>query len=148
MGFEPQYNEQELQTVDRSVPELTGMTAAEAGTKAEGAGFTYRVIGTGATVTAQLPAANSVVAAGSQIILYCDAEPSAQLETMPDLTDLSYSVARQKLGGYALYIRASGPITDPATVVVVSQNVAAGTALEHGTIVEVTVADKSDLGRY
>lgn len=148
MGYEPQYSEQELQTVDRSVPELTGMTAAEAGAKAEGAGLTYRVIGTGATVTAQLPIANSVVAAGSQVILYCDAEPSAQLETMPDLTDLTYSVARQKLGGYALYIRASGPITDPGTVVVVSQNVPAGTALEHGAVIEVTVADKSDLGRY
>ncbi|MDR1132213.1 MAG: PASTA domain-containing protein [Oscillospiraceae bacterium] len=148
MGKEPQYTEQELQTVDKTVPELTGMTAAEAGAKAESSGLTFRVIGTSAAVTAQIPAANSVVAAGSQVILYCGAEPSAALETVPDLTDLSYSVARQQLGAYALYIRASGPLTDPAAVRVTGQNIAAGTAAAHGTVIEVTVADKSDLGRY
>ena len=70
------------------------------------------------------------------------------MELMPDLTGMTYSMARQNLGGLALYIKASGPITDSTAVVVTNQSIAAGTSVEHGTIVEVTVADTSNLGRY
>ncbi len=148
MGYQPQYTEEELKTVDKTVPDLEGMTSAEALSKAQSEGFSARVIGTGGKVTAQLPAANSVVAAGSQIIIYCDAEPSTEKEVMPDLIDLTYSTAVQNMGSYALYIKSAVPITDPSKVVVTSQSIAAGTPVDHGQIVEVTVADKSDLGRY
>ena len=148
MGYQPQYSEDELTKVDKTVPDLGGMSSAEALSKAESSGLTARVIGTGATVTAQIPAANSVVAAGSQIIIYCDAAPSAEMEVMPDLTGMTYSVAKQNLGGLALYVKASGPITDSTAVVVTNQSIAAGTSVAHGTIVEVTVADTSNLGRY
>ena len=148
MGYQPQYTEDELVKVDKTVPNLEGMSSAEALSKAQSSGLTARVIGTGGTVTAQIPAANSVVAAGSQIIIYCDATPSAEMEVMPDLTGMTYSMARQNLGSYALYIKASGPITDSTAVVVTNQSVAAGTSVVHGTVIEVTVADTSDLGKY
>ncbi|MEA4894721.1 MAG: penicillin-binding transpeptidase domain-containing protein [Oscillospiraceae bacterium] len=148
MGYQPQYTEEELKTVDKTVPDLVGMTSAEALSKAQSSGLTARVIGAGEAVTAQLPAANSVVAADSQIIVYCGAAPSEEQETVPDLTGMTYSMARQNMGSYALFIKSSVPIVDPTTVVVTSQEIKAGTSVEHGTVVEVTVADKSDLGRY
>ena len=148
MGFEPQYTEEEKATVDKAVPDISGMSVDEAMSKIQQSGLTSRVIGSSGTVTAQIPAANSVVAAGSQVIIYCGETPSADLETMPDLTNMTYSVARQKLGSYALYIKASGPITDSTIVTVTNQSIAAGTQVPHGTVVEVTVADKSELGRY
>lgn len=148
MGYQPQYTADELTTVDKTVPDLVGMTSTEALSKAQSSGLNARVIGTGEAVTAQLPAANSVVAAGSQIIIYCGAEPSGEMETVPDLTNMTYSTAMQNMGTYALYIKSSVPIIDPSIVVVTSQSIKAGTSVEHGTIVEVTVADKSDLGRY
>jgi len=148
MGYEPQYTEEELQTVDKTVPDVVGMTSAEALSKVSSGGLTARIIGTGAAVTAQIPAANSVVAAQSQIIIYCDAEPSSEMEVVPDLTGMTYSMARQNLGSYALYIKSEVPITSPTTVFVTSQSVAAGTSVKHGSVIEVTVADTSDLGRY
>lgn len=148
MGYEPQYTEKELSTVDKTVPDLKGMSSAEALSKVQSSGLTARVIGAGGAVTAQIPAANSVVAAGSQIIIYCDATPSTQMEVMPDLTGMSYSVARQNLGTYALFVKASGPITNSTAVTVTNQSIAAGTSVPHGTIVQVTVADTSNLGRY
>jgi len=148
MGYQPQYTEEELAKVDKTVPSITGMTSSEALSKIESEGLTARVIGTGGTVTAQIPMANSVVAAGSQVIIYCDAAPSTSLETVPDLTGMTYSMARQNLGSYALYVKASGPITDPTMVVVTNQSIAAGTSVEHGTVIEVTVVDTSDQGRY
>ena len=148
MGVEAKFDEDEAKTIDRLVPKITGLTAIEAEAKLKAEGFTSRTIGSGGTVTAQIPASGSLVAADSQVIIYCDAEPSQELETMPDLTGLSYSIARQRLGAAALYIRASGPITDPNKIVVTNQNVAAGTQIAHGTVIEVTVTDNSDLGRY
>lgn len=148
MGVEPQYTAEEEQTIDRSVPKVTGMTSDDAAAKLTGEGFTYRVIGEGGAVTAQIPAANSIIAANSQVIIYCGAEPSADLETVPDLTGTTYSIARQTMGNIALYIKASGPITDPSAIVVSKQSIAPGTAVEHGTVVELTVADNSMLGRY
>lgn len=148
MGFEPEYSEEEKTTIDRSVPGIEGLSLEEAVAKLTESGFTYRTIGTGAVVTDQLPAENSIIAAGSQVIIYCDSTPSASLETMPDLTNLSYSIARQRLAAYGLYIRASGPVLEPDKVLVTNQSVAAGTALEHGTVIQVTVTDKSNEGRY
>ncbi|NLV87128.1 MAG: PASTA domain-containing protein [Clostridiales bacterium] len=148
MGVERRLTEDEQQTVDRAVPKITGQSAEEAMAKLTESGFTSRVIGTSGLVTDQIPAANSVVAAGSQVIIYCGAEPSQELEIMPDISGLSYSVARQKLGTYALFIRASGAVTDPEKIVVSNQSIAAGASIAHGTVVEVTVTDDSQLGLY
>lgn len=148
LGVEPHYTTDEEETVDRAVPKVTGLTTDDAAQKLTGDGFTYRVIGEGGVVTAQIPAANSVVAADSQIIIYCGAEPSAELEAVPDLTGTTYSIARQTMGNYALFIRASGPITDPASIVISKQSIPAGSMVSHGTVVEVTVADNSQQGRY
>ncbi|MEG2008942.1 MAG: penicillin-binding transpeptidase domain-containing protein [Oscillospiraceae bacterium] len=148
MGFEPHYDEAEQRVIDKSVPNALGMTVEQANAKLAENGLSSRVIGTGGKVTAQIPAANSIVAAESQIVLYCDAEPSGTMETMPDLSRLSYSIARQRLGAMALYVRASGPITDPNTILISKQSIPAGTPVAHGTIVEVSVADNGNLGIY
>ena len=149
LGHEPDYSEEEKDTIDRSVPSVSGLTIEEAAARLAEAGFTYRTIGSGATVTGQLPAANAVIAADSQVIIYCgDSNPSEASETMPDVTGMSYSVARQHLGAYALFIRTAGSVTDPSSLMVTSQSVAPGSSVTHGTVVEVTVVDNSELGIY
>jgi len=149
LGVEAVYTEQELNAMDRTVPNLTGLTIDEAAAILSEQHLTYRVSGAGSVVTQQLPAANSVVAAESQIILYADNEPSADLEEVPDLTNLSYSIARQRMGFYALYINSTtGLCSAPETLQVTKQSIPAGTMVEHGTVVEVTLVDNSELGRY
>lgn len=149
MGYEPSYTTDEKAAIDHSVPDIGGMTLEEAQNALTASGFTYRVIGAGGTVTNQLPAANAVAAAESQVIIYADAEPSGSQEVMPDLTGLSYSIARQRMGAYALYIRSTKAVVDPTGVVVTKQSIAPGTAIDHGTVVTVEVSDTtSNLGRY
>jgi beta-lactam-binding protein with PASTA domain len=99
-------------------------------------------------VTDQLPAANAVIAADSQIIIYCGTEPSEGFTNMPDVTNLTYSHARQMLGTQAVFIRARGPITDPAQIIVIRQDVPPGTPVRHGAVIEVTVVDTRDQGQY
>ncbi len=148
MGYEPNYNADEKTTIDRAVPDLSGLSRDDALAKLAANGFAGRVIGEGGVVTAQLPSANSVIASGSQVIIYCDSQPSTDLETMPNLAGLTYSVAKQRLGSLALFIRAAGPITDPDTIVVSRQSIAAGESVEHGKVIEVSVVDQSNIGRY
>jgi len=181
MGVEPEYTAEEKANLDKSVPNVktVDLTTAEKTLKDAGLTYrvigsggtvtdqlpaanavvaagsqiillTYRVIGSGGTVTDQLPAANAVVAAGSQIILYADAAPSDSTETMIDLTDLTYDIARDRLAYYGLFISTSSSVSDPSTQRVTAQSVAVGTDVKHGTVVNVTLVtnNTSMLGRY
>ena len=151
MGVEANYTPEEEANMDRSVPNVTGKAVLEAQGILSAQGLSSRVIGSGGEVTMQLPAANTVVAAGSEIILYAGAEPSGETEEMPDLTGLTYSVARQRLGYYGLFIKtSSNRLEGSETIVVTGQSIEPGTEVEHGTVVEVTLVDMdaSIYGRY
>ncbi len=150
MNIEPQYSSDELEKMDKSVPNIVGLSVSEASKALEEAGFSVRKIGSGAEVNNQLPAANSVVADGSTIIIYADAQPSASLEAMPDITDMSYSEAVELLGTYGLFVSTDAVIENPAEQKITTQSVQSGSSVKHGTIVEVTLLSLDDnmLGRY
>lgn len=151
MGIEAQFTEEELGNMDKTVPNVAGLSLDEATGILQQQYLAVRTVGAGNTVTAQLPAANQVIAKDSQVILYLGAEPSDEEEEMPDLTGLTYSIARQRLGYYGLFIKCdTGGVLDAETVVVTAQSVEPGVFLEHGAVVTVTLADTdtSMLGRY
>ncbi len=142
LGIEAEYTEEELENADVSVPNVVGKSVDEAQQALSEAGLNYRVIGSGSEITTQLPNANVYVAKDSTILIYADAEPSTDLESVPDLTGYSYSVARQILEQYGLFISSStGVHSDSATVVVSKQNIEAGSSVEHGAVIEVTLVD-------
>ena len=150
IGVEAQYSEEERAKMDVAAPQLVGLSKAELTAELQNAGLRYRSIGEGETVTAQLPEAGCSIAAGSEIIVYFDREPSADLETMPDLGGMSYEEARDTLSYYGIYIRTDSLVTDAAGQKVNAQNILPGRKVEHGTVVEVTLVsgDSSLLGRY
>ena len=151
LGVEAQYTEDEVQRMDRSVPSLVGLSVEEAQSNLMADGFNFRVIGPGGAVTKQLPSAGAVVAVGSQVILYADAEPSEEQEEVPDLTGLTYSIARERLGYYGLFLRTNSSLYyESATIQVTTQSIVPGTLVDHGTVVEVSLADKdaTNYGMY
>ncbi len=142
LGVDAEYTEAELANLDRSVPDLTGLTVEEAKEQLAAMGLSFRTYGAGTTVTMQLPAANSVVAAQSQIVLYADATPPDEMTEVPDLTGLTYDIARQRLGYEALFINTSShSVTDSQSVVVSRQSVEPGTKVPYGTVIEVGLVD-------
>ncbi len=150
MGIEAQYSAEELAGMDVSMPQLTGLGMSDAARTLRDAGLKYRNIGEGDIVTSQLPEAGCTIAAGSEVILYFDREPSRELETMPELSGMSYEQARDTLSYYGIYIRTGSLVTDAAAQKINTQSVPAGQRLGHGTVVEVTLVsgDSSLLGRY
>ncbi len=143
--------QEKSQTEDEAVMPMTiGKELSEAVKAVEEAGLRYRTIGSGETVSQQLPAAGSSIAAGTQIILYLDAEISTDTERMPNLSGMSYEKARDTLSYYGLYISSLSPVSAGNTQTVNSQSLPAGADIEHGSIVEVTLVDQDEalLGKY
>ena len=132
------------------MPNCRGLDLPEAAERLEEAGLRFRTRGSGSTVTDQLPAAGTEIAPGTEIILYFDADISPELETVPELTGMSLNEARDTLSYYGLYLNALSSISDPEKQSVSAQSIPAGTALCHGSVVEVTLIDSDEelLGRY
>jgi len=149
MGIEPKYDESS-EKADKPVPGLNGLSVDEAKEKLSENGFDCRLIGSGTTVTAQLPLTGCVIAEGSTVIIYADASPSAALETMPGIKGLSYADAVKELGKYGVFARSNTVVRDAGNQKVLTQSVKAGADIKHGTVVEVTLVsdDESILGRY
>ena len=149
MGVEPEYTDTEKTYMDKTVPNVTGLTVEQAKAALQEVGLNARVIGDGDKITQQLPGGSTVVASGSTILIYAGAEPSAEQEQMPDLTNLTYETARDRLAACGLYLRTNSSITSTSQIIS-GQSIAEGTLVEHGTVVEVTLVtnDTSMIGRY
>lgn len=150
LGYEPEYTDAELENIDRPVPEVAGMSLAEAQRALTESGFKSRIIGEGDTVTDQLPRSGVVIASGSEVLLYAGQSPAHTQETMPDVRGLSYAEAVERLGDIGVYLSSGNSSTDAANLIVSGQSIAPGTAVEHGTVVDVTLYlnDTSMLGIY
>lgn len=149
LGVEPEYSDSELQTMDRAVPDVTGLSLAEAQSKLSEAGLGFRVIGSGGSVTSQLPAANSVIASGSEVLLYADAAPTGG-GSVPNLTGMTYSEAIRALAGMGMFVGSDSSVTDADSQIVSGQDVRAGTQAGAGTVVTVTLHENDEelLGIY
>lgn len=149
LGVEPEYSDSELQTMDRAVPDVTGLSLAEAQSKLSEAGLGFRVIGSGGSVTSQLPAANSVIASGSEVLLYVNAAPTGG-GSVPNLTGMTYSEAIRTLAGMGMFVGSDSSVTDADSQIVSGQDVRAGTQAGAGTVVTVTLYENDEelLGIY
>ena len=147
LGVDPVYSGEEAEAVDRSVPRVIGKELEEAEATMSSSGFTCRVVGSGPTVTAQLPRSGSTVAANSEIVLYCGEEIPDETVTMVDLTGLSYEDARIVMNWSGLYINGEGALLG-SSAYVARQSVAEGDELPLGSVVTVSLSDSSNLGRY
>ena len=76
MGVEKQYSQEESAAVNVSTPQAVGYSVADAAARLEKKGLTYRTVGTGDVVTAQVPAAGAAVPGGSAVILYLGGRPA------------------------------------------------------------------------
>ena len=150
MGVDPVYTEAEKAYMDKTVPNVLGLSPADATKALRGLGFQARIIGTGDKITSQLPSGATVIANGTTVLLYAGEEPSEEPETMLDLTGYTYAGARDALAAMGIFITTPSSITDPNSQSILSQSVAADEEIQHGSVVTVTLVTGDDamLGRY
>lgn len=143
LEVEPIYTEEELKAKDTNVPELTGLTEAEAAADLAEQGFTtYRVVGEGETVTDQMPFAGSAVPPVTEVVLYMGEAKPDRMVTVPDLTGYTYAMAKQTLENSGLYI-STGGIVPNKNHVVRGQSVDALAQVPYGSTIIIELSDKS-----
>lgn len=148
LGVEPSYSETEKTYMDKTVPNVTGLSVEQAKAALEEVGLQARVYGEGNTVTRSFRAAARSSPAQHHPALCGQGALGRQGDhARPDQSQLSDG--RDRMAALGLYIKTNSSITDTAQIVS-GQTVAAGTQLDHGTVVEVTLvtSDSSMLGRY
>ena len=108
LGVEKEYTADEAALADLQTPKVTGMTPADAEAALEKKGLDSRTVGEGETVTAQVPAAGSVIPGESTVILYLGGAEPEETGTVPDVTGMSFAAARSKLESAGFFMRAAG----------------------------------------
>lgn len=144
LGVEAVYKEDEIAAMRRTVPSVVDRTVAQAITALNDKNLRYRVVGNGTQVTGQSPAADQPILSGGTVVLYTDGE-TTQTGTVPSVTGLSLQEANRLVTEAGLNV-AIDKFTPPdgkdvteRQINVVSQSVAAGETVPHGTVIQLVV---------
>lgn len=129
----------EQQTV--CMPDLQGLTQAEATNTLKELGLSCDLRGQGETVTAQIPEAGQSVPAGSQVIAYFSDEPESRTAVVPDFIGMNRGQASDAAGKAGLYIIASGNDGVAPQIKVTAQSEPKNTQVPAGTTIRLQFAD-------
>ncbi len=146
LGVEPVYTPEEMKELTRTVPVLEGLSVSEAQSALERAGLSNRVVGDGETVTEQMPKAGAMIAPDSAVILYLGETAEDGEAIVPNVSGMSFEDAEIELSKSGFFIRRGTAGSFEGTVS--AQSFRAGVLAPKGSVVEVTLTDSSDLGRY
>ena len=147
IGVTSVYADDESDRREVSVPSVVGQTEEQAASTLEQAGFDYRVVGDGDTVTDQVPASSVRIPVSGRVILYMgENKPTEQIE-VPDLTGLTPDECRDTLEQYGLYLRQKGVANSQVTgsTTASRQSPAAGTKVNIGSVVTVEFSDTTNV---
>ncbi len=137
LGVEPQYTEDEIATLDITVPNVvTYFSDVEAAKNYLASnGIRYKVVGNGPTVVDQMPKPNSTMPTGGTMVLYTENSQSNTV-TVPYVIGSTVSAANAMIVSKNLNMSATG-VHDKTGTVAVSQSPEAGTSVPIGTVVTV-----------
>ena len=147
LGVSAVYSDEENDRRELTVPSVIGSTEEEAAATLADAGFEYRVVGEGDTVTDQVPASGVRIPASGRVILYMgESKPTEQIE-VPDLSGLTPDECRDPLEQYGLYLRQTGVASSQVTgnTTASRQSPAAGTKVNIGAVVTVEFSDTTSV---
>ncbi len=142
LGVEPNYTEEEIANLDRSVPQVADNKVSVAATTLGNAALNYRVVGKGDTVIRQIPQSGTTIPQGGTVWLYTD-ESEIQMATVPDFTGYTVSQVNQAAKYAGFNVLLSGVSTTGGTAKASQQSATPGQQIPKGTVVtvEFTYAD-------
>ena len=143
LGVQPDYTGVDMSTVNIPMPDVRDLTEAEAASILAEKSLNYVTVGSGGTVTGQIPAPNEMLPGNSRVILYMGEPVPIEYVTVPDLKGMHPGSARATMENSGLYLQTKGSSWDYA--VVTDQEPAAGTEVPRGTTVTVELTDQTAL---
>jgi stage V sporulation protein D (sporulation-specific penicillin-binding protein) len=141
LGVEQHFAEDDIAGKSVVVEDLTGRTAKDSEKLLKDLGLGCRTVGTGETVTGQIPAAGKSVPGGSEVLLYLGEDAPEELVKVPDFSGMNRQQASDAAGTLGLYILVSGNNSVELNVSVVAQSITAGTEVPVGTTIKLKFID-------
>ena len=141
LGVPRSYSAEELAAQEIVLEDYSGLTAADAGRKLKELGLLAETVGTGQTVTGQLPAPGQTVPGGSEVLLYLGEEPENRLVSVPDFSGMHRQQAAESAGKLGLYLLVTGNGEISPKVTVTSQNIPKDTQVPLGTTITLEFTD-------
>lgn len=146
LGYYPEYTDDELQTLDTTVPSVEGTTLFNAKSTLEGLGLEYQVVGNGDMVVNQVPTSGNTIAKGGKIVLYTETNAEQEFVVVPNLVGSSLTQANQLLSSLGLNYVATGASAEREDATVYSQSYNDGEHVPVGTIIELNFVVKDQSG--
>ena len=141
LGVQHSYTEEDAAGRTVILPDFTDLTQKEAQAQLKKLELTAEKIGSGETVTAQLPAAGQGVPGNSQVLLYYGEEPEDEAVKVPDFMGMTRQQASDEAGKLGLYILVTGNTDTSPNVTVTAQAVPKDALVKRGTTIQLTFAD-------
>lgn len=138
MGYYPEYTEEELASLDVTVPSVEGQTVEAAKETISSLELQTYVIGEGNTVVAQVPSRSSSVPRNGRVILYTEENYETQYTTVPNVIGLTLSEANNVLANANINFKAADGASGHSGAIASAQSWEAGSEVPVGTVVEVT----------
>ena len=126
--------------------DYTGMTQDQVTASLKEQGLSFKTLGNGETVTAQVPAPGNTVPGNSEILLYFGNQTETQQVCIPDFIGMTRQAAQQRAAELGLYILVSGNTGPELTVTVVEQSLPPETEVPLGTTIELKFIDTKATG--
>lgn len=141
LGVEQTFSEEDAAGQEMVLGDYMGLTLKEAEKQLSSLSLTAVSVGSGETVTGQIPAAGQTVPGGSEVILYMGGEPEESTVTVPDFLGMNRQQASDAAGELGLYVLVAGNDAVAPNVVVTGQSETAGTEVPVGTTIRLEFAD-------
>ena len=141
LGVEGEYSAEDMSRVAVRMPNVVGLTEAEANKRLEENYLNYRIIGDGDKIVSQIPAHGRELPGNSTVLLYTDDSMPTDQVTVPDLSGLTVAQAHQALADCGLYMQAKGVDSSASYVIAAQQDIDPGVQVARGTMIVVTFID-------
>ena len=141
LGVARHFSEDEEQGKEIVLEKYIDLTEKDAASKLKRMGLTAQFVGTGETVTAQIPEPGQTVPGGSQVLLYLGENPEGQQVEVPDFLGLNRQQASDAAGKLGLYVLVTGNDEISVQVTVTAQSVPKGEKVPRGTTITLEFTD-------
>lgn len=141
LGVERVYSEEEIAGQEIVLEDFTGLTASAAERKLKGTSLKGNLVGTGETVTGQIPAPGQTIPGGSEVLLYLGEEPEERMVEVPDFLGMNRQQAGDAAGKLGLYILVKGNDEVSTSVTVTAQSHEPQTQVPVGTTITLEFTD-------
>ena len=141
LGVEQTFSEEDAAGKTVVLDDYTGLSAEEMKKQLKKLSLTAKFVGTGDTVTGQIPQGGQSVPGNSEILIYLGGSAPTETVEVPDFTGMNRQQASAAAGELGLYVLVAGNQEVSTTVTVTAQDIAPKTQVPVGSTVRLTFAD-------